>query len=220
MKELMIGAAASNSGKTTCTMGLLRAFRDRGLIVQPYKCGPDYIDPIFHYMAAGRESVNLDSFMATADHVDKSYNHYGTGADLRVVEGVMGLFDGYEKQKGSSAELAIMLNIPVVLVVNAQSVAYSVSPLIYGFKHFDERLKLAGVIFNKVASERHYSMLKEACADAGTECLGYLSRNPNLQIPSRHLGLTISEREQTEQLIAYAATEVEAHVNLNRILEL
>lgn len=220
MNKFLIGAATSNSGKTICTMGLLRALRNRGLKVQPYKCGPDYIDPMFHKMAAGTDSINLDTFLASDTHVVKNFNQYGADADIRLVEGVMGLFDGYSKQKGSSAELAVLLNIPVVLVVNAQSVAYSVSPLIYGFKHFDQRLQLAGVIFNNVASERHFGLLREACADAGTECFGFLARNPKLQIPSRHLGLTTAEIEKTEQLIADAAAEVEAHTDLNKILAL
>ncbi len=220
MKDFLIGAATSNSGKTTCCMGLLRALSNMGLNVQPYKCGPDYIDPVFHKLAARRDSVNLDAFMASEEHIKNCFDYYGSDADIRVVEGVMGLFDGYNKQKGSSAELAIGLDIPVILIVNAQSVAYSVSPLIYGFKHFDHRLKLAGVIFNKVASERHYNFLKEACLDAGTECLGYMPRNTALQIPNRHLGLTISEQEKMEQLIQLAANEVEAHVNLKKLLDL
>ena len=208
----LIGAATSNSGKTTFTMGLLRALRDRGLKVQPYKCGPDYIDTMFHEIASGRESVNLDTYMASDEHVKEVFQRYGEDADVRIVEGVMGLFDGYDKSKGSSAEIAMLLDIPVILVVNAKSVAYSVAPLIYGFKHFNPKLKIAGVVFNMVASENHFSFLKQACEDAGVPCLGYMLRNRELIIPGRHLGLTIEAREEAEELIRLAAKEVEEHV--------
>ncbi len=215
-QSFLIGAATSNSGKTTFTMGLLRALRDRGLKVQPYKCGPDYIDTMFHEMASGRESVNLDTYMASDEHVKEVFQRYGEDADVRIVEGVMGLFDGYDKSKGSSAEIAMLLDIPVILVVNAKSVAYSVAPLIYGFKHFNPKLKIAGVVFNMVASENHYTFLKQACEDAGVPCLGYMLRNRDLIIPGRHLGLTIEAREETEELISLAAKEVEEHVLRNQ----
>lgn len=220
MRSILIAAATSNSGKTTFTMGLLRALRNHGLNVQPYKCGPDYIDTMFHEIASGNESVNLDTFMASEEHVKDIFHRYGTDADIRVVEGVMGLFDGYEKSKGSSAEIAMMLDIPVVLVVNAKSVAYSVAPLIYGFKHFNPKVRLAGVVFNMVASDNHFRFLREACDDAGVECLGYMQKNPELTIPGRHLGLTITAKEETESLINLAAIEVEKHVNLTKILSL
>ena len=218
--NFLIAAASSNSGKTTLTMGLLRALRDRGLSVQPYKCGPDYIDTMFHQLASGRESVNLDLFMASAEHVRNLFVRHGEGADVQIVEGVMGLFDGYDKWHGSSAEVAMLLAVPVVLVVNAKSVAYSVAPLIHGFKTFRPALRLAGVIFNMVASQHHYNFLKEACEDAGVACLGYMQRNADLVIPGRHLGLTISEREDMERLIALAAREVESHVELDKLLAL
>ena len=208
----LIGAATSNSGKTTFTMGLLRALRDKGLKVQPYKCGPDYIDTMFHEIASGRESVNLDTYMASDEHVKEIFQRYGEDADVRIVEGVMGLYDGYDKSKGSSADIAMLLDIPVILVVNAKSVAYSVAPLIYGFKHFNPKLKIAGVVFNMVASENHFSFLKQACEDAGVPCLGYMLRNRELIIPGRHLGLTIEAREEAEELIRLAAKEVEEHV--------
>ena len=215
-QSFLIGAATSNSGKTTFTMGLLRALRDRGLKVQPYKCGPDYIDTMFHEMASGRESVNLDTYMASDEHVKEVFQRYGEDADVRIVEGVMGLFDGYDKSKGSSAEIAMLLDIPVILVVNAKSVAYSVAPLIYGFKHFNPKLKIAGVVFNMVASENHFSFLKQACEDAGVPCLGYMLRNSELIIPGRHLGLTIEAREETEELIRLAAKEVAQQVLKNQ----
>ena len=212
MKSFLIGAATSNSGKTTFTMGLLRALRNRGLRVQPFKCGPDYIDTMFHHIASGSESVNLDSFLSSEQHVREIFSEYSTGADIAVVEGVMGLFDG--------AEIALAINAPVILVVNAKSVAYSVAPLIYGFSRFNPRLKIAGVVFNNVASLNHFSFLQSACRDAGCECLGYMTRIPELEIPGRHLGLTISEKENMERIICIAAKEIEAHFDIDKLLAL
>ena len=219
-KGILIGAATSNSGKTTFTMGLLRALTRRGMRVQPFKCGPDYIDTMFHHLASGSESVNLDTFMSSAEHVQQQYAKYGNEADMCVVEGVMGLFDGYDKSQGSSAEIAMLLDLPVVLVVNARSAAYSVAPLIYGFKHFNPKVRIAGVVFNMVSSDHHYSFLKDACEAAGVACLGYLQKNPDINIPGRHLGLTISAREEMESLINLAADEVERHVDLNGLIDL
>lgn len=219
-KGILIGAATSNSGKTTFTMGLLRALTRRGMRVQPFKCGPDYIDTMFHHLASGSESVNLDTFMSSTEHVQQQYAKYGNEADMCVVEGVMGLFDGYDRSQGSSAEIAMLLDLPVVLVVNARSAAYSVAPLIYGFKHFNPKVRIAGVVFNMVSSDHHYSFLKDACEAAGVACLGYLQKNPDINIPGRHLGLTISAREEMESLINLAADEVERHVDLNGLVDL
>lgn len=215
----MIAAPSSGCGKTTFTLGLLRALRNRGLSVQPFKSGPDYIDPLFHQMAAGVESVNLDIYMSSPTHVQTLFGCYGSDADACVVEAAMGLFDGADGPRGSAAEVAEVLDVPVVLLVSAKAVAYSVAPLIYGFRHFNPRLRLAGVVFNFVASDRQLATLRRACEDAGVPCLGYLPRNPELVIPSRHLGLTLQEREKTEQLITLAAQEVTAHIDLDRLLE-
>ena len=128
----VIAAPSSGSGKTTFTIGLLRALANRGLHVQPYKCGPDYIDTLFHQMASGRESVNLDTFMASPEHVKHLFQHYSADADVCVVEGAMGLYDGYDKSRGSAAEIARLLGVPIVLVVDAKSMAYSVAALLHG----------------------------------------------------------------------------------------
>ena len=215
----MIAAPSSGCGKTTFTLGLLRALRDRGLSVQPFKSGPDYIDPLFHQMAAGVEAVNLDTYMSSPAHVQTLFGHYGGDADACVIEAAMGLFDGADGPRGSAAEVAQILDVPVLLLVSAKAVAYSVAPLIYGFRNFNPRLRLAGVVFNFVASERQLATLRRACEDAGVPCLGYLPRNPELTIPSRHLGLTLQECEKTERLIALAAQEVTKHIDLDRLLE-
>lgn len=218
--QLLIGAATSGSGKTTFTMGLLRALKKRGLRVQPYKCGPDYIDTQFHTLAADWESVNLDTFMASNTHVQHLYNKYGEGADVCVTEGVMGLFDGYRRMQGSSAEIAKLLRIPVILVVSARSTAYSVAPLLYGFKNFHPAVKIAGVVFNYVSSPSHFSFLRDACIDAGVECLGYLPMNEELKIPSRHLGLTLTAKRAMNAQIELAAELIEKHVDLDKLLDI
>ncbi|PDP70637.1 cobyrinate a,c-diamide synthase [Tannerella forsythia] len=217
--QLLIGATGSGCGKTTFTAGLLRLIKRRGMNVQPFKCGPDYIDPHYHKLSAGCESVNLDSWLASPAHVQYLYNRYAAPAEVCVVEGVMGLFDGYVKMHGSSAETARLLNIPVVLIVNARSVAYSVAPVIYGFKHFNPEVHIVGVVFNRTASATHASYLKEACADVGVECFGCLPRINDLEIPSRHLGLTTDASFQFEQLIEKTADAIAANVDIDRLLE-
>ncbi|MGG7665374.1 cobyrinate a,c-diamide synthase [Dyadobacter sp. BHUBP1] len=218
--SFLISAPSSNSGKTTLTLGLLRALRERGLGVQAFKCGPDYIDTIHHTAAAGRLGLNLDTFMASEAHMRGVYTHYASRADVSVTEGVMGLFDGADKMKGSSAEIAALLDIPVVLVINARSMAYSAAPLIYGLKNFYPGIRVAGAIFNFVNTESHYRFLQDACADAGVEALGYLPKNEELHIPSRHLGLHISAETDYEQIIQRLAEIIPRTVNLDRLLEL
>lgn len=218
--QILIGAASSGSGKTTLTLGLLRALRNRGLKVQPFKCGPDYIDTKYHTLAAGEESVNLDSYLASEAHIKYLYSTYGSNADVCVTEGVMGLFDGYSGMQGSSAEIAKMLNIPVVLVVNAKSTAYSVAPLIYGFKNFNKDIRIAGVIYNMVASASHYEYLLQACKDAGVECFGYLPKQKEIEIPSRHLGLTLDEKYAFDTFADKVAALVEEYIDLERLFPL
>lgn len=218
--HLLIGAASSGSGKTTFTLGLLRALKNRGGEVKPFKCGPDYIDTRHHKMAAGSPSVNLDSFMMSEQHIRDLYGRYTSDADYAVTEGVMGLFDGYDGMQGSSAEIARLLNIPVVLIVNAKSTAYSVAPFLYGFKNFYKEVNLVGAVFNFVASESHYSFLKQACEDAGVEALGYLPKQADVEIPSRHLGLTLDEAFCFDTFADRVAELVEKHVDIDRLLAL
>lgn len=218
--QIVIGATNSGCGKTTFTMGLLRVLKRRGLMVQPFKCGPDYIDTQFHTLASGSQSVNLDTWMASREHVREVYGRYGAGADVCVTEGVMGLFDGSDRMKGSTAEIAMLIKVPVVLVVNARSTAYSVAPLLYGFKHFHPGLNVVGVVFNQVSSESHYRFLEEACQDVGIVSLGYMPKNEKIQVPSRHLGLTLMVKRKMEALIDEVADMVQAHVDVDKLLEI
>lgn len=218
--RFLIGAANSGSGKTTLTIGLLKALSNRGLNVQPFKCGPDYIDTKFHEAAANNVSVNLDLFLASKDHVKHLYNKYSSGKDVCITEGVMGLYDGYDKMKGSSAEIAELLDMPVILVVNAKSMAYSAAALICGFKTFYPQIEIGGVIFNFVGSESHYSFLKDACEDAGVEALGYLPKNLDIETPSRHLGLSLDGQKQFDSLANRIAELVEKTVNIDKLIEI
>ncbi|WP_419033831.1 cobyrinate a,c-diamide synthase [Dysgonomonas gadei] len=214
----LISAIASGSGKTTITLGLLRALRNRGLSVQPFKCGPDYIDTKYHVLAAGTESVNLDLFLSSESHMKYLYRKYSSGKDVCITEGVMGLFDGYDRMNGSSAQIAEKLDIPVILVLNAKSMAYSAAALLYGFKNFSDRVNIAGVIFNFVASESHYNFLKDACHDVGLEPLGYLPKNTDIEIPSRHLGLNIDEQYRFDDFADKAADLIEKHIDIDKLL--
>ena len=197
----LIAAPTSGSGKTTIARGLMALFTQKGYKVQPFKCGPDYIDTKFHEAVCGRPSINLDTFMASPEHVRELFYHYGADADICIVEGMMGLFDGYDRERGSSYEIARVLDIPVVLVVDAKSAAYSMAALLSGFINFRKDVRMAGVLFNKVGSERHFQMLQQVCDDLGVTCLGYLPKNPALEQGSRYLGLDFSEQPESRQLV-------------------
>lgn len=215
----LIAGPKSNSGKTIITLGIIKALVNRGLSVQPFKCGPDYIDPMHHESVAGVKSYNLDVFMGDEYHVKDVFYSNSQDSDLSIVEGVMGLFDGANKAKGSSAEIAKLLNLPVILVVDAASTAYSIAPLLYGFKHFDKAVNIAGVIFNKVGSASHYSFLKDAADDVGVKSLGYIPKSEGLDMPSRHLGLMMPQDEATQSPIDVAADLIEKHIDLETIID-
>ena len=207
-KSFLIAAPTSGSGKTTVARGLMALLVKKGMKVQPFKCGPDYIDTKFHEAVCGRPSVNLDTFMASEAHVKELFTHYGADADVCVVEGMIGLFDGYDRDKGSSAEIARVLGLPVVLVVDARSAAYSMAALLSGFLHFREGVRIAGVIFNKVGSEKHRAMLQQVCDDLQVECFGFLPKTAELEQGSRYLGLDFSEKMEHETLVALLEQQV------------
>lgn len=218
--QCLVAAASSGSGKTTFTLGLLRALNRRGLTVQGFKCGPDYIDPKFHRLACGRESVNLDLFMMSPEHVQAVYARHSAGSDAAVLEGVMGLYDGYVRDQGSSAEVAATLGLPTILLIDARSSAFSVGAILYGMKHFRPTSEVVGVVFNRVASESHYRFLREAAEEAGVVPLGYLPKTQLLEVPSRHLGLSLEELSTLDALPETVADLIEQHVQLDRLLEL
>ena len=215
--QFLIAAPTSGSGKTTVSRGLMALFVKKGLKVQPFKCGPDYIDTKYHEVVCGRPSINLDTFMASQEHVSSLYARYSADADVAVVEGMMGMYDGYDRDRGSSAEVARLLGIPVVLMVDAKSAAYSMAPLLSGFINFRPDIRIAGVIFNRVGSLRHYRMLQEVCEDLNVTCLGYLPKQKELEQESRHLGLDFSRSKETEGLDMLAGL-LEEHVDWELLL--
>lgn len=215
--RFLIAAPTSGSGKTTVSRGLMALFVKKGLKVQPFKCGPDYIDTKYHEVVCGRPSINLDTFMASQEHVSSLYARYSADADVAVVEGMMGMYDGYDRDRGSSAEVARLLGIPVVLMVDAKSAAYSMAPLLSGFINFRPDIRIAGVIFNRVGSLRHYRMLQEVCEDLNVTCLGYLPKQKELEQESRHLGLDFSRSKETEGLDMLAGL-LEEHVDWELLL--
>ena len=184
--QFLIGGATSGSGKTVFALGLLRALRKRGIKVQPFKCGPDFMDTQLHAISSGTDSVNLDSWFAGRTHLQYVYNKYGEKSDVSVIEGNSALFDGYKRMQGSSAEISQLLSVPVILVVNARSAAYSIAPMLYGYKFFRPQVRIVGVVFTQVSSPTHFSYLKDACNDAGLHTLGYIPFDDTLKLPSRH----------------------------------
>lgn len=224
-RAFLLAAPSSGSGKTTLALALMRILAKRGLRVQPFKCGPDYLDTRLHGLAAscgGRiiNGINLDTFMASEHHTQELFIRHGRNADVSAVEGVMGLFDGSDKAEGSSAHIAKLLDLPVIMVVNAQSMAYSAAPLLYGFRTFDPGLRLAGVIFNKVGTPSHYSYLEAAARDAGVEPLGYVPRNQRIAISERHLGLNTSPDYDRDAIIEAMAEHVAETVDIERLLDI
>ncbi|MFE0474398.1 cobyrinate a,c-diamide synthase [Streptomyces sp. NPDC058947] len=205
--RLVIAAPSSGSGKTTVATGLMAAFAARGLAVSPHKVGPDYIDPGYHALATGRVGRNLDAYLCGPELVGPLFLHGARGCDIAVVEGVMGLYDGAagEGELASTAHVAKLLGAPVVLVVDASSQSRSVAALVHGFASWDPEVRVGGVILNKVASDRHEELLREALEQAGVPVLGVLRRAPQVDTPSRHLGLVPVAERRTAAVEAVAA---------------
>lgn len=227
MKGFMIAAPQSGSGKTTVSMAIMAALVRRGIIVAPFKCGPDFIDPGYHRTVTGRPSINLDAWMCSKGFVQESFqtsltSPTGLKAGIAVIEGVMGLFDGIgaSSMEGSSAQIAAITGVPVVLVVNARGMAASAAALVKGFVGFDSQVRLAGVIFNNVGSGHHAALLKEAlnayCPEIS--CFGCIPRDESLVIPSRHLGLVTAEDNPLScEFIGHLADMAERWLDLDRL---
>ncbi|MGT2785051.1 cobyrinate a,c-diamide synthase [Streptococcus merionis] len=224
MKEFMLAGVSSGVGKTTVTLGILKALANRGYQVQPYKVGPDYIDTAYHSRITKRASRNLDSFMIP-DTLALAWSYYKwhQDADVAVVEGVMGLFDGLgtDKDCASSSDIAKKLGIPVILVIDGKATSTSAAAMVHGFSTFDPELTIAGVIVNRVASQNHYELIKGAIERyTDVEVLGYLPKNMDVDLPSRHLGLIPDvEMEDLDQKFDILGKLVEEHIELSRLLE-
>lgn len=219
-----LSAPHSGGGKTTVSLALMRAFRNRGLVVQGFKCGPDYIDPSFHRQATGRPSPNLDTWMVGTEGVRSVWNRHAAEADIGICEGVMGLFDSREpgNMAGSTADCALTLDIPVFLVVQVKGMAGSVAALVTGFRDFHPHLRIAGVIANGVGSKRHAQLLSDALAQEGLPPLvGALPFNKDWILPERQLGLVPAEEsERLESWFSLMGKAAEEWMDLDQILEL
>ena len=223
LPRVVVAAPASGQGKTTVATGLMVALRARGLVVSGHKAGPDYIDPGYHALATGRPARNLDPVLCGEELIAPLFAHGAAGADIAVVEGVMGLFDGRGRTSfGSTAHVARLLDAPVLLVVDAASQGRSVAALVAGFAGYDRRVRVAGVILNRVGSAWHEEILRAALDDLGVPVLGALGRDEAVAAPSRHLGLVpVAEREgPARQALDRLGAVVGAAVDLDAVLRL
>ncbi|UFJ59646.1 cobyrinate a,c-diamide synthase [Brevibacillus sedimenti] len=223
-RRIVIAGTGSGAGKTTVTIGLMAALKKKGYVVQGFKCGPDYIDPTYHTAVTGRVSRNLDSWMLPHDTVREIFARGSEGADIAVIEGVMGMYDGKEptSDRGSTAEISLLTASPVLLVVNCQSMARSAAAIVKGFQMLNPQVKIVGVIANKAGSEGHFQIIKAAVEqECGVPVVGYLRREDGLEIPERHLGLVPSvERGELQPLFDRLAERVAESVDVDRIWEL
>lgn len=221
--RLVIAGTGSGTGKTTVTMGIILALKKRGLKIQPYKSGPDYIDPGFHSFASGNKCRNLDSMLLSEDVIKELFIKHSENRDISLVEGVMGLFDGAfpVKEQGSTSHLSKILKSPVILVINAKAMARSAGAIALGFKNFDKDVKVAGFIMNRIGSERHYSIVKESVEKTTSlPVLGYLPKS-KFKIPERHLGLKPQwENNVSTDFIEELIINSEKYLDINRILEI
>ncbi|MBC2262193.1 cobyrinate a,c-diamide synthase [Listeria sp. FSL L7-0091] len=225
MNKILFAAASSGTGKTTITLGVMHALKKRGLRIQPFKVGPDYIDTNYHQAITGVASINLDSFLIDDDTMLATlFQKHGESADISVIEGVMGLFDGLgiDRDNASTSFIAKCTKTPVILVVDGKAISTSAAAIVDGFNRFDPELAIAGVIINRVASENHFSLIKGAIeCYTDVPVLGYLPKNAAVALPERHLGL-VPQEEMTEletkwELLGDLITK---HVDLDRLLEI
>ena len=218
---ILVAAPRSGSGKTVITLGLLRALARTGIRVQPFKCGPDYIDTAYHQLASGRAAFNLDSWAMDAELI-QSLAGEAASADLALAEGVMGLFDGARAKgssgNGSSADIAAALGWPVILVIDVSGQSQSAAALAQGFHTMRPDVRVAGVILNQVASPRHEAMIRDAMKEVALPVLGAVPRSALLALPERHLGLVqVGEHREADRAIEAIADVVEAHVELSAV---
>ena len=217
--QFLLSPLLPDSGKGLLSGGLMRALTRKGMKVQAFVCGPDLANTA-PGIATGHTPVNLDAWYSSRGHIQYLYNTYGEQSDVCFIDCSAGLFDGFRKYQGSGAEMAQTLSVPVVLAVNARTASYSLAPMLYGVKHFRQNVRVAGVLFYDVFSPAHYGFLREICADAGLECLGYLSRTESLRMPVRYSTLTSSMKASLDEQIQKAADLMEGTVDFDKLLNL
>lgn len=217
MKKLVIAATQSGAGKTTIVTGIISALVKRGMKVQAYKIGPDYIDPGYHSLAANRPAHNLDTWLVGEDKLEEIFLNTSSDCDIAIIEGVMGLYDGGKGGISSTAEVAKILNAPVILVIDVKSMGTSAAAIALGFKEFDKEVNLAGVILNRIGSLTHKQMIEESLKQINIECLGAIKRDEKLITPERHLGLLPSV-ENDSLLIDNIRVAIEEQIDIDRLI--
>ncbi len=223
MSRFLVSAAHKSSGKTTITVGLCAALSAQGLIVQPFKKGPDYIDPMWLSQASGRECFNLDPFLMTPEQITSCFVRHAAGADISIVEGNKGLYDGLALDgSNSNAALAQLLDLPVVLVLDARGMTRGIAPLILGYQAFDSRIRIAGVILNQLGGARHESKLRAVIEHyTDVQVLGAIAHDPRLAVVERHLGLMPNhELDDAAQRVRAMGELIAAQIDLSRVLQL
>lgn len=224
MKKILIAGSYSGVGKTSISLGLMKALSKRGKKVQPFKVGPDYIDPMYHRFVTGEWSRNLDSYMLDDEQIKFVFKNSSEGKDISIIEGVMGLYDGIgtEINKHSTSQMSKILKSPVILVIDGKGIGASAGAMVLGYKQLDKDVEIVGVIANNVRTQRHYNIIKESIERfCGIEVLGYLPPDENVSVESRNLGLFPSnEIEDLERKVNTIADEMEKHIDIDRIIEL
>jgi cobyrinic acid a,c-diamide synthase len=224
MKKLLIAGTNSGVGKTTIALGIMQALKNRGLSVQPYKIGPDYIDTAYHTHITGKASRNLDAYMLEDEQLKYLFNKSSKDSDVAVIEGVMGLYDGYgiDINSCSSAYISKLLKTPVILVIDGKAMAASGAAMVLGYKMLDEQVNLKGVIVNNVKTASHFQLIKGAVEKyTGVEVLGYFPPHSEFALPSRHLGLIPShEMQALEERLSCLGEEISHYIAIDRLLEL
>lgn len=224
MRRLMFAATTSGTGKTTICSGIQRVLKNRGLCVQPFKVGPDYIDTEYHYRASGNKSKNLDEFMLPQEEIKFLFAKSAAQADISIIEGVMGLYDGLGAGHDycSTASMSKILDCPVILIIDGKSMAASAAALVLGYKNLDPDVKIAGVIANNVSTESHFNIIKTAVEfHTGIPVIGRIPKDEKFALSSRHLGLTPSaEMEGLDEKLNYIAQVIENYLDIDKLMEL
>lgn len=224
LPRILLTGTSSRAGKTVISIGLMRALSKRGYKVQPYKIGPDFIDPGFHYFATGQVSRNLDGYIMSPENLLETFQRNFRNADIAIIEGTMGLYDSHNAvdQRGSTAEASKILRSPVILIANVERIARTAAALVLGYKVFDKDVDIRGVILNRVGSERHASKVHAAVEKlAEMRVVGVVPRDTNILIPERHLGLVPAhEKKNIEDLFNHLADIVEEHIDVEGIIEI
>lgn len=223
MSRFIIAGTHSGVGKTTITSALIRALKKRAYEIQPFKVGPDYIDPGYHTLASGRHTRNLDGWMLTAEQVVEVMARNTPEGGLALIEGVMGLFDGYsvESIEGSTAHIALITDTPVILIVDGSKMARSAAAVVLGYKMLEQEVNIGAIIFNRLGGERHYEILKKAVEPLNIPVLGYFPREEDTKLPERHLGLVpTSEMQELEKYLDYWGEMAEKYLDIDKLVNL